>query len=207
MSININDLILNSTASLIRIVCGGSFSIVAAVIFGLIRYSLPDYLKRNLIFNFLLDCFKFPPPLAYIPFVILIFGIGFKASLAIVFIGVFPAVSTATYDALGRIPREIRKTALSLEIRPHSYLLLIQLPAILPELFTGIRTGLTMGWMSIIAAEMISGDQGLGYSLQANRINLNLSGMIGDMICIAIIGYLLNFTIKKIEKWVVKWQP
>jgi ABC-type nitrate/sulfonate/bicarbonate transport system permease component len=206
MNINWNELLNDSTASFLRVLIGGSLASIIGIIVGLLRYQLPKFLKNNIIFNFCIDIFKFPPPLAYIPFVILLIGIGQKAAIAIVFIGVFPAVMTSTYESLEHIRSELLETARSLEIKGIDLLTSIYLPAILPQVFTGIRIGFSMGWMSIIASEMISGDKGLGYALQVHRLNLNLEAMILNMIAIGLIGYLINFSFKKIEMRLVQWK-
>lgn len=206
MIINYQELLIDIWASLQRVLIGGLLAIFLGVITGLLRYQLPNFLKRNFLFNFCLDVFKFPPPLAYIPFVILFLGIGAKAAIAIVMIGVFPAVHLNTYEALSLVKKEIVDTAKSLELNTTEMISKIYFPAIMPQIFTGIRVGFTMGWMSIIAAEMISGDKGLGYALQAHRLNLNLEAMIVYMIAIGFIGFCLNFVFKQLEtKW-VKWK-
>lgn len=200
------EILENSQASLFRVLCGGSLAFVVGILFGLVRFSLPAFLKRNFFFNLLLDAPKFPPPIAWIPFVILYMGIGEKSAWAIVFIGVFPSVATNTYEALAGVKMEILKVARSMELSFYQMLFRIYFPAILPQVFTGLRVGLNMGWMSIIAAEMISGSSGLGYSIQLNRLNLRFDLMILDMVLISLIGFFINWSVIKLEKKVVKWQ-
>lgn len=201
------DLFLNCWDSLLRVLCGGGLAFLIGIIAGLLRYSLPEVLKRNFLFNLLIDAPKFPPPIAWIPFVILFIGIGDKAAWAIVFIGVFPPVFTSTYEALSGIKVEILRVARSLELSYFQMLFRIYLPAILPQVFTGMRVGLAMGWMSIIAAEMISGSSGLGYSIQLNRQNLEFERMVVDMIFISLIGFFLSWGMTKLQKKVVRWMP
>lgn len=203
---NYYELLENSWASLFRVLCGGSVAFFVGILFGLIRFSFPEVLKRNFFFNFLIDAPKFPPPIAWIPFVILFMGIAEISSWTIVFVGVFPAVATNTYEALSSVKPEILKVARSMELNFSQMLFRIYFPAILPQVFTGLRVGLNMGWMSIIAAEMISGSSGLGYSIQLNRINLRFDLMVTDMILISIIGFFINWTMTKLERKVVKWQ-
>jgi ABC-type nitrate/sulfonate/bicarbonate transport system permease component len=64
-----------------------------------------------------------------------------------------------------------------------------------------------MGWMAVIAAEMVSGQSGLGYSIQLNRLNLDYSSMVVDMTMIAIIGYVLFYAVNLLEKRIIKWKP
>lgn len=205
--ISYNDVLINCWASFSRVVCGGSLAFFLGVLFGLARFNLPNFLKRNFLFNFIMDAPRFPPPIAWIPFVILAFGIGHKSAWAIVFIGVFPSVFINTYEALSSIKKEIVRTARSMELGKLQLLFKVYLPAILPQVFTGLRVGLSMGWMSIIAAEMISGDAGLGYSIQLNRLNLQYNLMILDMILISLIGFFINFGMLKLQERMVRWNP
>ena len=200
------DILINCWSSLARVLCGGSLAFVFGVTLGLLRFSLPNVLKRNFIFNLIVDAPRFPPPIAWIPFVILAFGISDLSSWAIVFIGVFPAVFINTYEGLSSIKPEIIRTARSMELSKVDMLFKIYFPAILPQIFTGLRVGLSMGWMSIIAAEMISGQSGLGYSIQLNRINLQYNLMVVDMILISVVGFFINQGMLKLQEKVVRWK-
>ncbi|AUN99954.1 hypothetical protein C0V70_17945 [Bacteriovorax stolpii] len=200
------DLLLNSWSSFSRVLIGGAMAVVLGILLGFLRYSLPRFLKRNFIINLILDAPKFPPPIAWIPFVILFFGIGNTASFIIVFIGVLPSIVTQVYDGLESIKLEVLQTARSMQLSKVKMLRLILIPAILPQLMTGIRVGFSMGWMSIIAAEMISGQSGLGYSIQINRINLQYTNMIYDMIAIGVIGYLMTRLLYLLEARMAPWK-
>ncbi|MGZ3810073.1 MAG: ABC transporter permease [Bacteriovorax sp.] len=203
----VKEILINCWASFFRILCGGSLAFVIGILAGLVRFSFPKFLKNNFLFNLVLDAPKFPPPIAWIPFVILFFGIGEKSAWAIVFIGVFPSVATNTYEALSGIKVEILRVARSLELSFWQMLFDIYFPAILPQVFTGMRVGLSMGWMSIIAAEMISGNSGLGYSIQLNRLNLEYNKMVIDIVLISLIGFFINWSVTSVEKKVVRWIP
>lgn len=200
------EFLLNCWASFSRVLLGGSLAVIAGVMLGFLRYSLPVGLKKNFLINLFLDAPKFPPPIAWIPFVILLMGIGNVSSLAIVFIGVLPSVFTQTYDALEGIKLEIIQTSKSMQLNKMKTLRFILLPAIAPELMTGIRVGFSMGWMSIIAAEMISGQSGLGYSIQMNRINLQYGAMIYDIGAIGVIGYLMTNILGIMERKIARWR-
>jgi ABC-type nitrate/sulfonate/bicarbonate transport system permease component len=155
--------------------------------------------------RFLFDAPKFPPPIAWIPFVILAFGIGELSAYVIVFIGAFSPIFTNTYEGSESVPQIIRDTGHSLEVKGIKFLLLIIFPSALPQIFTGIRNGISMGWMAIIAGEMISGQSGLGYSIQLNRCNLQYDLMVLDMVLIACIGFLLYTGTAYAERKILDW--
>ena len=170
-----------------------------------LRYSLPEKIRRNIFVEFLFEWPRYPPPIAWIPFIILFSGIGYLPSLAIVVIGVFPATMMATYDGLERIPLDLRRLASSMELGRFRFLFNFLLPAVLPQILTGMRIGLGMGWMSIIAAEMVSGQSGLGYSLNLNRLNLRWDWMLADFIAIGLTGFLLQKGFAALEHVLFPW--
>lgn len=196
---------VNCLFSLSRVGAGVVMAMVIGVALGLSRSQLPPWLKRNRLLKFLLEAPKFPPPIAWIPFVIIALGIGEFSAYVIVFIGAVSPIFTSTYEGAEAVSPALRNCARSLELRGPRYLLRIILPAALPQIFTGVRVGVSMGWMSVIAAEMISGQSGLGYSIQMNRLNMQYDLMTVDMVLIGIIGFLLHEATVLLQKQILPW--
>lgn len=196
---------VNCLFSLSRVGAGVVMAMVVGVALGLGRSQLPPWLKRNRLLKFLLEAPKFPPPIAWIPFVIIVLGIGEFSAYIIVFIGAVSPIFTSTYEGAEAVSPALRNCARSLEVRGPRYLLRIIFPAALPQIFTGVRVGVSMGWMSVIAAEMISGQSGLGYSIQMNRLNMQYDLMTVDMVLIGIIGFLLHEATLLLQKQVIPW--
>ncbi len=195
----------NCLASLIRVFIGVLVATIFGITAGLLRSALPSRLKRNKVIRFFFEAPKFPPPIAWIPFVILAFGIGELSAYTVVFIGAFAPIFTNTYEAAESVPEILRKAALSLDATGWRYMAQVIFPASLPQIFTGIRVGMAMGWMSVIAAEMVSGQSGLGYSIQINRLNLQHTYMVIDMVLISLIGFLLFESIVFLERICIPW--
>jgi ABC-type nitrate/sulfonate/bicarbonate transport system permease component len=195
----------NCWASLTRVFMGVFLAAILGISFGLLRSSLPPRIKSNKLICFLLDSPKFPPPIAWIPFVIYWVGIGEVSAYAIVFIGAFSPIFTSAYEGAESVPEIIRDTARSLEIRGVRFLAEIIFFAALPVIFTGVRIGISMAWMAIIASEMIAGQSGLGYSIQLNRLNLQFDLMVIDMILIGTIGFILAKGATFLERKAIPW--
>lgn len=195
----------NSIQSTSRVTVGVLLAVVAGVAAGLVRSALPVRVQQNFLLKFALEAPRFPPPIAWIPFVILAFGVGDVAAYAIVFLGAFPPIFTATYDGARSIPPAQRRSARSLEPSRFARLFRFELMACLPQILTGIRIGSAMGWMAVIAAEMISGQSGLGYSIQMNRLYLQYPLMILDMCAIGAIGFVLHEGLLFLERYLVPW--
>jgi NitT/TauT family transport system permease protein len=198
-------ILANCWASLRRVIIGVLLAVVLGVSCGLLRSSLPSRIKSNRLVCFLLDAPKFPPPIAWIPFVILWFGIGEFSAYIIVGIGAFSPIFTNTYEGAESVSHIIRDTAHSLEIKGVRFLIRIVLFAALPAIFTGIRIGISMAWMAIIASEMIAGQSGLGYSIQINRINMQFDLMVVDMVLIGVIGFMLSKCATYLEREIMPW--
>ncbi len=183
--------------------------VLAGSIFGIflaaIRSSLPRWLRNFFLTAFLFEFLRFPPPIAWIPFVILLFGIGQMPTLVIVFLASFPLMMMNTYEGLEKIPLPILRVANSLGISRWTKIWRIYLPSILPNVFTGVRQALGLGWMSIIAAEMIGGQEGLGYAIQLSRLNLEYQDMMMQIFVIGLIGYVFHAGIHFAENKFLPW--
>jgi len=202
---DLSGIVVNSLFSLQRVLIGVSLAAAAGIIMGLLRSALPRPMKRNWFLRFLLEAPKFPPPIAWIPFVILAFGIGETSAYTIVFIGAFAPIFTAAYDGAESIPLVWRQTAASMGLRGPRLLYSVVFKGSLPQIFVGLRSGVSIGWMAVVAAEMISGQSGLGYSIQLNRLNLQYDLMCIDMLMIGLIGFLLFEAIVVMERIFIPW--
>ncbi len=202
---DLKDILFNCLLSLHRVAIGVTAALTLGVTFAVLRHNLPKNFKQNKIINFIIEAPKFPPPIAWIPFVILFFGIGEISAYTIVFIGAFSPIFTSAYEGAESIPTAWKNVAASLELSKLKYLFSIAFMGTLPQIFIGLRSGISMGWMAVIAAEMVSGQSGLGYSIQLNRLNLQYDLMVVDMILIGLIGYLLLELIKTLEKKLMPW--
>lgn len=193
-------------ASLSRILIGGLAAIIIGVLMALLRFSLPPRMQHGILPGIIFDLPKFPPPIAWIPFVILFFGIGEFSAWTIVLIGAMPPIMNSTYDGLRRIPLPLIQFSRSLELNRRQMISKVHLPYILPEFLTGLRSGMGMGWMSIVAAEMISSNSGLGYLIQLHRIDLDYSLMLIDISFIALVGFLIMEGLRWLEGRLSPWQ-
>ncbi len=200
------NIFMNCLLSLQRVFIGVAIALLIGIVVGILRSALPPKIKNNKLIRFLFEAPKFPPPIAWIPFVILLFGIGEKAAYCIVFIGAFSPIFINTFQAAETLPLIWKQSAASMEIRGFNYYYHIVFKGSLPQIFVGLRAGISMGWMSVIAAEMISGQSGLGYSIQMNRLNLQYGLMIVDMCLIGAIGFLLVELIGVLENKIVPWR-
>lgn len=196
------EIISHSFISLQRILIG--FSIAAFVgVFGGIM--LAYFQNVGLYIRPFIDILRPIPPIAWIPVAILLFGLGDTSAYFIVFLGAFFPVFTNTYFGALSLPRIYRNVADSFEIDQFTFIKKILFYFSLPYIFTGLRIGMGMAWMSVIAAELIGAQSGLGYFIQLNRLMLRTENILIGMGMIGIIGFLLNSFFLFMEKIAIPW--
>lgn len=192
-------------ASNLKVLIGWSFSVLLGVLLALFRYLLPIKVQKNYFFNLLIDLIRFPPPIAWIPIVILFFGVSHSSSILIVVIGGMPPVFTSIYDCLVNTNEAYKHLCRTLHISRMKAIFYVFLPSQWPQIYTSFRISLGMCWMSIVASEMISSQSGLGYLIQLHRINLDYQWIFADILLIAVCGYSMNQILLLIEKKHLVW--
>jgi ABC-type nitrate/sulfonate/bicarbonate transport system permease component len=132
------------------------------------------------------------PPLAFIPPLIVWFGIGELPKEVLLVFGVVPIMTIATIAALGEVPEDLRLCARTLGATRRYTLLHVQLRSALPGIIIGMRISMAGAWTSIVAAEMLAATSGIGYLISEAGDYLNMSIVFAGIISIAIIGLILD---------------
>ncbi len=198
----LNEILINSSISILRVLVGIVISIAIAYPISYLRFIIPNQIRELFLTKFIFEAPKFPPPIAWIPFVILYFGINFWAAIVIVIIGALPALTTGLYDSFLQADSKYVYTAATLELSHWQKLIYIYLPNSKNYFLTSLKTSIGMAWMSIVAAEMMGSQSGLGYAIQLARMNLQYDMVFINIVVIGIIGWLFFYVINRIEK---KW--
>jgi ABC-type nitrate/sulfonate/bicarbonate transport system permease component len=146
------------------------------------------------------------PPIAWVPLSILWFGLGDKAAWFIVFVGAFFPIYIQVALALARCPPEWLELAESLQASPRLRLLRVRLPAAAPQIAAALRTGLGLAWTSVIAAELVGAQSGLGYRIQMHRLILETEGVMVGMGCIGILGFAMSGAASWLERRLIPWR-
>ncbi|RTL55236.1 MAG: ABC transporter permease [Bradyrhizobiaceae bacterium] len=145
------------------------------------------------------------PPVAWIPISIIFWPSREMSMIFIIFLGAFWIVLINAIGGASVIPQAYKQAALSLGSSKVDLLRYIILPAALPSIITGMVIGMGVSWEMVVAAEMISGDTGLGYLLwQSFEINATAQ-VIVCMISIGIAGYISSSVIRLIGRRLTPW--
>ena len=146
------------------------------------------------------------PPVAFVPISILWFGIGNGPAYFLVSLGAFFPIYTNALAGVLSVSPIHRDAALCLGASRRLLLTDVILPASLPYLMAGLKTGLGTAWFCVIVAELVGAQSGLGYMIQLNRLTLQSENVIAGMIVIGCIGYLMNRVMVYIQSRVTPWK-
>lgn len=139
-----------------------------------------------------INFFRSLSPLAWIPFAILWFGIGDKPAIFLIFMACFFPLVLATMSAVAGIPSVYFRVAHDFGLRGTSLLWDVTLPAIMPQVITSLRVTAGLAWLVVVAAEMLAGEDGLGFLVWDARNGLRMELLVAGMIVIGAIGVLLD---------------
>lgn len=132
------------------------------------------------------------PPIAFIPLLVVWFGIGEASKVALIFFGVLPVVTIATLGALDAVPDELSHASRSLGASPFHTMLHVRLRAAVPGVITGMRIAMGGAWTSIIAAEMIAATGGVGFLILQAGNYLQTPLIFSGIAVIAVLGFVFD---------------
>lgn len=182
-------LLLDVRASLTRVAVG----FTAAALLGLAVAALVTLAGRwGDGLRALIEALRPIPPIAWVPLAVLWFGLGDGSAWFIVGLGAFFPIAAQAVWGLGHCPEAYLELARSLGASASLTLLRVRLPAALPALAAGLRTGLGVAWTSVIAAELVGAQSGLGYRIQLHRLTLETEKVLAGMACIGLCGALMG---------------
>ena len=164
--------------------------------------------KRREILNPMIEIVRPVPPLAWIPIAILWFGIGIKSAAFIIFLGVFFPVLLNTVSGVLSVNPRLLDAARSLGADKKDIFLKVLIPASIPSIFTGMRIGIGIGWMTLVAAEFtgIKEGYGLGYMIMTARDIQRPDEILAGMLVIGLIGLGIDAGLRFIEKRQLNWR-
>jgi NitT/TauT family transport system permease protein len=192
-------------ASLLRVGAGFGLAVCVALPIGLwMGWVAGAYRTLNPIFQILRPI----SPIAWIPIAILWFGVGDASPIYLIFISsVFPMVVQTTVG-VHTIEKRYLRAAENFGVSRRTLFRQVVIPAVLPQIIVGMRIGLGVAWLVVVAAEMIALHSGLGYMIMdsrnaGNRYDLVIAGMI----IIGLIGLSLDTTMRILEgtRW-ARWR-
>jgi NitT/TauT family transport system permease protein len=185
-------------ASLFRVTWGFVLAVVLAVPLGLM---IGWNRRADMAFNPLIQVLRPISPLAWIPIAILWFGVGDLAAIFLIFLGCFFPLLLTSINAVQSIPAVYLNAGRNFGLTPAAVAARVLFPAVIPQLIVGMRITLGVGWLVVVAAEMIAVNSGLGFLIvdarnAGNRYDLVVAGMV----IIGLIGLLLDVGMRSLQQ-------
>lgn len=146
------------------------------------------------------------PPLAYLPLMIIWFGIGEMAKVLLLFLSIFAPVALAARAGVRSVAQEQIQAALSMGATRLQVVQHVILPGALPEILVGLRIGMGVGWTTLVAAEMVAADAGLGKMVYNASNFLRTDVVILGILVIGFVAYVFEVLMRWIEKIAVPWK-
>jgi NitT/TauT family transport system permease protein len=146
------------------------------------------------------------PPVAWIPLTIIWLGIGLWAKACIIFFSAFVPCVINSYTGIRMTNQTFINVAKTFGASNFRMFLRVGVPSSLPMVFAGIRVALSNSWSTLVAAEMLAANAGLGYMILMGRQFVRPDVVILGMLVIGLIGVLLTFILTKVENRLVGWR-
>lgn len=189
-------------ASLTRIL----IALAAAVLIGVpvgIAMGLNETVRG--ILDPLIELYRPIPPLAYLPLMVIWFGIGETSKILLIYLAIFAPVALSALAGVKSAQQVRTRAAQSLGASRWQVLWYVILPGALPEILTGLRIGLGVGWSTLVAAELIAATRGLGFMVQSAGEFLATDVVLAGITVIALIAFTLELGLRALQRRLTPW--
>jgi nitrate/nitrite transport system permease protein len=189
------------SASLHRVAVGYALASVAGVALGtLVGQSVWAMRGLDPIFQVL----RTVPPLAWLPLSLAAFRDGEPSAIFVIFITAIWPVIINTAVGIRNIPQDYRNVAAVLRLNHLEFFWKIMVPSAAPYIFTGLRIGIGLSWLAIVAAEMLIGGVGIGFFIWDAWNSSHISEIILALVYVGVIGFVLDRIVAAIANIVTR---
>jgi sulfonate transport system permease protein len=197
------DLARHVAATLWRVAAGFALGLVLATALG----ALTGFSARaRQILDPTLQALRAIPSIAWVPLFILWFGIFEASKVALIATGAFFPIYLSLMAGIHAVDRKLVEVGRVYQLGPWALIRRILVPAALPAWLVGVRGGLGLAWMFVIAAELMGASEGLGYLLLDGQMVGNAAQILGALVLFAILGKLSDSLVVFLTRRSVRWQ-
>jgi len=157
------------------------------------------------LFDPLIELYRPVPPLAYLPLMVIWFGIGETSKILLIYLAIFAPVTLSTLAGVKNAQQVRIRAAQALGASRWQLLRFVILPGALPEILTGLRIGLGVGWSTLVAAELIAATRGLGFMVQSAGEFLATDVVLAGIAVIALIAFGLELGLRTLQRRLTPW--
>lgn len=193
------DLAASLTRVLIGFLAGSALAIPVGFVMGW-------YTVARGLFEPWIQFFRTIPPLALLPLVLVLLGIGEVPKVFVIFLAAFLVCVISTYQGVVSVDRTLINAARVLGAKDGTIFVRVVVPASTPFILVGMRTGLGSSWATLVAAELLAAQAGLGYRMQQAQLYYDLATIFVGIVCIGILGLVMDRLLLLAESKLTGWQ-
>jgi taurine transport system permease protein len=153
----------------------------------------------------LIEFYRPIPPLAYLPLIVIWFGIGEFAKALLIYLAIFAPIAISTANGVRSVDVAKLRAAQALGASRTQLIRHVVLPHALPDILSGTRIGLGVGWSTLVAAELIAATRGLGFMVQAASQYLATDVVLVGILVIAVIAFVLELGLRALQRRLAPW--
>ena len=197
------DLLQAVGVSAIRIAKAFGLSLAVALPLGI---AMGSFEIVNRVFDPIIAPMRYLPITAFIPLLILWFGIDEAQKVAFLFLGTVVFLLPAVVDAIRAVPEELIQTAFTLGATKAQVIRTVLIPAALPQIFDGFRVMNAIAWTYIILAEIVNAQSGIGYILQLAGQHNKPEWSFAGILVVGVIGIITDVLIRLVNRLLFPWR-
>jgi NitT/TauT family transport system permease protein len=145
------------------------------------------------------------PPLALLPIMFIVFGLGELSKVMLIVIGITPVIARDIQRRAQEIPSEKIVKAQTLGANTSQILIRVLVPQLLPKLFDSVRLSLGSGWLFLISAEAIASTDGLGYRIFLVRRYMSMDVILPYVIWITLLAFIVDWLLRQANRRLFPW--
>lgn len=197
------DITANLEISLLRVVYGFAIGVGIGLVLGVVMGlspTLKDYLYPS--FN----TFAQVPSLGWLPLLMMLVGIGEALKIILITKAVLVPVAISTYQGIRSVPTRFIEVARVYRLTRAQLLRRVVFPAAFPQIWTGIRFGMTKAWLALVAVELLASSEGLGFMLVYGRQLFQLDVVMAAVVVVGAVGFALDKGLALVELRLLRWR-
>lgn len=197
------DLITATWVSTLRVLAGVAIGVTAAIPIG---FLLAWYPTLRAMFEPIVNFFRALPPIALIPLVIVYLGIGESARVSILAYSAFFAALVVVFESVAGLDQVLVRAAEVLGANQREIFWKVAVPAVTPQLFVALRVALGVSWATLVAAELLAAQDGLGATIQTAANYFQIDTIYVGIAVIGFMALLMDMAIRIAMDRLVGWQ-
>ncbi len=192
----------DTASSLQRLGLGVLIAASIGLLLGILTGALPLF---NSAFTPLVTVISLVPPLALLPILFIVMGLGEVSKVALITIGIAPMIARDVHRRAQEIPTQQLVKALTLGANSMQIIIRVFLPQLLPQLFNALRLAMGAAWLFLIAAEAIASTDGLGYRIFLVRRYLSMDLILPYVAWITLLAFIIDWLLLKLNQKLFPW--